>query len=98
MSGCHRLKKLPVTGSHEAAKRSALLYSLIGTYKLHGIEPACMVKKYTRKNPRSSTHANCKINSNKYYQQDVEGWWLAASGWQSYNVSLTSTPFRYCAL
>jgi len=26
-------------GSHEAAKRSAMLYSLIGTCKLHGIEP-----------------------------------------------------------
>lgn len=26
-------------GSHEAAKRSAMLYSLLGTCKLHGIEP-----------------------------------------------------------
>ena len=26
-------------GSHEAAQRSAMLYSLLGTCKLHGIEP-----------------------------------------------------------
>ena len=26
-------------GSHEAAKRSAMLYSLMGTCKLHGIRP-----------------------------------------------------------
>jgi len=26
-------------GSHEAAKRSAMLYSLMGTCKLHGINP-----------------------------------------------------------
>jgi hypothetical protein len=26
-------------GSHEAAKRSAMLYSLLGTCKLHGINP-----------------------------------------------------------
>jgi hypothetical protein len=26
-------------GSHEAAGRSALLYSLLGTCKMHGIEP-----------------------------------------------------------
>jgi hypothetical protein len=27
-------------GSHEAAQRSAMLYSLLGTCKMHGIEPA----------------------------------------------------------
>ena len=26
-------------GSHEAAKRSGMLYSLLGTCKMHGIEP-----------------------------------------------------------
>jgi transposase len=26
-------------GSHEAAKRSAMLYSLMGTCKMHGINP-----------------------------------------------------------
>jgi len=31
-------------GSHEAAKRSAMLYSLIGTCKLHGIEPFAWLK------------------------------------------------------
>ena len=27
------------SGSHEAAQRSAMLYSLLGTCKMHGIEP-----------------------------------------------------------
>ncbi|MES1181947.1 MAG: IS66 family transposase, partial [Flavobacterium sp.] len=31
-------------GSHEAAKRSAMLYSLIGTCKMHGIEPFAWMK------------------------------------------------------
>ena len=26
-------------GSHEAAQRSAMLYSLLGTCKMHGVEP-----------------------------------------------------------
>ena len=32
-------------GSHEAAQRSAMLYSLLGTCKLHGIEPYAWLKK-----------------------------------------------------
>ncbi len=31
-------------GSHEAAKRSGMLYSLLGTCKMHGIEPATWLK------------------------------------------------------
>lgn len=31
-------------GSHEAAKRSAMLYSLIGTCKMHGVEPFAWLK------------------------------------------------------
>ena len=31
-------------GSHEAAKRSAMLYSLLGTCKMHGIEPYTWLK------------------------------------------------------
>lgn len=27
------------TGSHEAAKRSGMLYSLLGACKMHGVEP-----------------------------------------------------------
>jgi len=32
-------------GSHEAAKRSAMLYSLLGTAKMHGIEPYAWLKE-----------------------------------------------------
>ena len=31
-------------GSHEAAKRSGMLYSLIGTCKMHGLEPYSWLK------------------------------------------------------
>jgi len=31
-------------GSHEAAQRSAMLYSLLGTCKMHGIEPYAALK------------------------------------------------------
>ena len=31
-------------GSHEAAKRSGMLYSLLGTCKMHGIEPYVWLK------------------------------------------------------
>ena len=31
-------------GSHEAAQRSAMLYSLMGTCKLHGINPSVWLK------------------------------------------------------
>ena len=31
-------------GSHEAAKRSGMLYSLLGTCKLHGIAPTAWLK------------------------------------------------------
>ena len=34
-----RRKNYLFAGSHEAAKRSAMLYSLMGTCKLHGINP-----------------------------------------------------------
>ena len=33
-------------GSHEAAKRSGMLYSLLGTCKMHGIEPCNWLKKW----------------------------------------------------
>jgi len=32
-------------GSHEAAKRSAMLYSLLGTGKMHGVEPYTWLKE-----------------------------------------------------
>jgi hypothetical protein len=32
-------KNFLFAGSHEAAQRSAMLYSLLGTCKMHGIEP-----------------------------------------------------------
>jgi len=38
-------------GSHEAAKRSAMLYSLIGTCKLHAIEPFAWLKNVLEKIP-----------------------------------------------
>ena len=31
-------------GSHEAAQRNAMLYSLMGTYKLHGVNPIDWLK------------------------------------------------------
>ena len=45
-------------GSHEAAKRSAMLYSLIGTCKMHGVEPHAWLKNVLEKIP---THPINKI-------------------------------------
>ena len=36
-------------GSHEAAKRSGMLYSLLGTCKMHGIEPCAWLKDVLQK-------------------------------------------------
>lgn len=36
-------------GSHEAAKRSGMLYSLLGTCKMHGIEPYAWLKNVLQK-------------------------------------------------
>lgn len=36
-------------GSHEAAKRSGMLYSLLGTCKMHGIEPYAWLKEVLHK-------------------------------------------------
>ncbi len=38
-------------GSHEAAKRSGMLYSLLGTCKMHGIEPYGWLKNVLQKMP-----------------------------------------------
>ncbi len=38
-------------GSHEAAKRSGMLYSLFGTCKLHGIDPYGWLKNILQKIP-----------------------------------------------
>jgi transposase len=38
-------------GSHEAAKRSGMLYSLLGTCKMHGIEPTTWLKEVLRTIP-----------------------------------------------
>jgi transposase len=38
-------------GSHEAAKRSGMLYSLLGTCKMHGIEPAAWLRDVLKKIP-----------------------------------------------
>lgn len=46
-------------GSHEAAKRSGMLYSLLGTCKLHGIEPSTWLKEVLATIP---THPINKIN------------------------------------
>ena len=45
-------------GSHEAAKRSAMLYSLIGTCKMHGVEPFAWLKNVLETIP---THPINKI-------------------------------------
>jgi transposase len=37
------------SGSHEAAQRSAMLYSLLGTCKMHGIEPFAWLKSVLEK-------------------------------------------------
>jgi len=39
-----RRKNYLFAGSHEAAKRSAMLYSLIGTCKMHGVESFAWLK------------------------------------------------------
>ncbi|MEP7374682.1 MAG: transposase [Chitinophagaceae bacterium] len=36
-------------GSHEAAQRSGMLYSLLGTCKMHGIEPYAWIKDVLQK-------------------------------------------------
>jgi transposase len=36
-------------GSHEAAQRSAMLYSLLGTCKMHGVEPFQWLKETLEK-------------------------------------------------
>ena len=46
-------------GSHEAAKRSGMLYSLLGTCKMHGIEPTTWLKEVLRIIP---THPINKVN------------------------------------
>lgn len=38
-------------GSHEAAKRSGMLYSLLGTCKMHGIEPYIWLKNVLQRIP-----------------------------------------------
>jgi transposase len=47
-------------GSHEAAKRSGMLYSLLGTCKMHGIEPTTWLKEVLRTIP---THPINKIKT-----------------------------------
>ena len=46
-------------GSHEAARRSGILYSLLGTCKMHGIEPTTWLKEVLRTIP---THPINRIN------------------------------------
>lgn len=46
-------------GSHEAAKRSGMLYSLLGTCKMHGIEPYAWLKDVLR---RIADHPVNKVN------------------------------------
>jgi len=36
-------------GSHEAAKRSAMLYSLLGTAKMHGVEPYAWLEEVLKR-------------------------------------------------
>ncbi len=38
-------------GSHEAARRSGMLYSLLGTCKMHSIEPYTWLKNILKKIP-----------------------------------------------
>jgi transposase len=45
-------------GSHEAAKRSGMLYSLLGTCKMHGIEPYTWFKDVVERIP---THPINKV-------------------------------------
>jgi len=46
-------------GSHDAARRSALLYSLMGTCKLHGINPFIWLRDVLQ---RINTHPINKID------------------------------------
>jgi len=46
-------------GSHEAAKRSGMLYSLLGTCKLHGIEPYTWLRDVLQ---RIATHPISKVH------------------------------------
>ncbi len=50
-------------GSHEAAKRSGMLYSLLGTCKMHGIEPYGWLKDVlqTTADHQSIESANCYL-------------------------------------
>jgi len=54
-----RRKNYLFAGSHEAAKRSAMLYSLIGTCKMHGVEPFAWLKNVLEIIP---SHPINKIN------------------------------------
>lgn len=47
------------SGSHEAARRSGMLYSLLGTCKMHGIEPTTWLKEVLRIIP---THPVNRVN------------------------------------
>ena len=46
-------------GSHEAARRSGMLYSLFGTCKMHGIEPYTWLKDVLQRIP---THQVNKVH------------------------------------
>lgn len=46
-------------GSHEAARRSGMLYSLLGTCKMHGIEPYQWLKDVLQ---RIADHPVCKVH------------------------------------
>jgi transposase len=51
-------KNYLLAGSHEAAQRSAMLCSLLGTCKMHGIEPYHWLRNRLKKN---ATHAINRI-------------------------------------
>lgn len=59
----------PFFGSHEAAKRSGMLYSLFGTCKLHGIEPYAWLKTILQKIP---PHPINKIHDLLTVDQGIE--------------------------
>jgi hypothetical protein len=61
-------------GSHEAARRSAMLYSLLGTCKLHGINPFSWLRDMLE---RIAQHPVNKVSE------------LLPHNWKSYNNLLT---------
>jgi len=53
-------------GSHEAAKRSAMLYSLLGTAKMHGVEPYAWLKEVLNRIPDHPVNKVAELLPHRY--------------------------------